>query len=173
MQDISKSFKWNPRDAKIGKGIVEREAIVYFSENCEGLTDYAYWFYLSTMWVSYSGKSDLSLWKRLFGSQRKNRKQSVMKPSEIKAFDQLPYFVTVYRAHRSNETDWIAYTLYPMIAARFAAERGVGRIAEYKVKKKDVAALFLRRGEKEVIVLDKDKVQFIQELEVVHNELKG
>ncbi len=166
--DIYSGFNWKPYDAKVGKGIIEREgtpeAIKYFSEVCEGLTNYGYWFFLSTLWVSYSGHSDLKLWKQLFNSKRPKRKKCIMKPSELKVFEQLPYFITVYRAHRPNEKDWIAYTLDPLIATRFANERGVNTIGEYKVKKRDVLALFLRRGEKEVIVLDKTKKQFISKI---------
>ncbi|MEC2555116.1 hypothetical protein P9W85_28065, partial [Bacillus tropicus] len=75
-------------------------------------------------------------------------------------------FITVYRAHRINEKDWIAYTLDPLIAARFANEREVNTIAEYKVKKRDVFALFLRRGEQEVIVLDKKNIQFVSKIDI-------
>lgn len=171
MRDIYSGFRWNPYDVKVVKEIIQREetpeAITYFSEVCEGLTDYAYWLFLSTLWVSYSGKSDLQLWKKLFSSSRGKRKQCIMKPSELKAFKQLPYFVTVYRAHRKDEKDWIAYTIDPVIACRFAKERGVDHISEYKVKKRDITALFLRRGEKEIIVIDKSKAEFVQELEIV------
>ncbi|MEW4232577.1 hypothetical protein Q0N71_04720 [Bacillus thuringiensis] len=168
--DIYSKFRWHPYDAKVGKGIVKREgtaeAIKYFSEVCEGLTDYGYWFFLSTLWVSYSGHSDINLWKQLFSSDRPKRKKCIMKPSELVAFEQLPYFITVYRAHRINEKDWIAYTLDPLIAARFANEREVNTIVEYKVKKRDVLALFLRRGEQEVIVLDKKKIQFVSKIDI-------
>lgn len=177
--DIYSGFRWRLFDEKVSKGIIEREgtpdAIKYFAEECEGLSDYGYWFFLSTLWVSYTGHSDLNVWKRLFSSERPNRKKCIMKPSELKVFEQLPYFITVYRAHRHNEEDWIAYTLDPLIAARFARERSVNRISEYKVKKKDVVALFLRRGEKEIIILDKTKVQFVSEIDVLvtTNEARG
>ena len=76
--DISKEFKWNPCDAIIGRKLIELEetpeAIKYFAQRCNELTDYAYWFFLSTLWVSYSGHSDLELWKRLFSSDRSKRK---------------------------------------------------------------------------------------------------
>ncbi|HDR8409154.1 TPA: hypothetical protein QC295_002358 [Bacillus cereus] len=171
MNDVYAGFKWNPYDAKIGKEIIKREgtpeAIKYFAEVCEDLTDYGYWFFLSTLWVSYSGHSDLNLWKKLFSSKRPKRKKSIMKPSELKDFDYLPYFVTVYRAHRVDESDWIAYTLDQEIAERFAREREVTKITEYKVKKSDILAYFSRRGEKEIIVLDKAKVQFVAEIDLL------
>lgn len=167
LQDVSHNFQWNPYDAAVGKKLIELEqtpeAIKYFASVCDNLSDYAYWFYLSTLWVSYSGWSDLNLWKELFAADRPKKKTSIMKPSEVKAFDYLPWFVTVYRAHRPGEADWIAYTLSKDIAFRFAKERGVSTIKEYKVKKRDITALFLRRGEEEIIAIDKDKAIFIKE----------
>lgn len=167
MNDISTQFKWNPYDAIVGRKLVELEetpeAINYFAERCNELTDYAYWFFLSTCWVSYSGFSDLELWKKLFSSDRPKKKKSIMKPSELKVLENLPWFVTVYRAHRPGEKDCIAYTLNKDIAFKFAREREVNLIKEYKVKKKDITALFLRREEDEVIILDKEKVSFIKE----------
>ena len=166
--DISPKFIWNPYDTSVAKKIIEfeetPEQIKYFAGICDNLTDYAYWFFLSTCWVSYTGYTDINLWRRLFSSSRQSKKTSIMKPTELKAFEYLPYFVTAYRAHRPEETDWIAYTLDIKIACRFARERNVDRISEYRIKKKDITALFLRRGEKEVIVLDKDKAQLIREI---------
>lgn len=172
--DISKAF--TPPTyltQKAAKGLIEREgtadAITYFAEVQETLDDYSYWFLLSTCWVSYAGHSDLQLWRKLFSSMRSKRKQSIMKPSELKEFERLPYSITVYRAHRFGETDWIAYTLDPIIAARFARERNVSEVKEYRVKKRDVLALFTRRGEKEIIVLDKGKAEFIRAIEVIEH----
>ncbi|MDU5080258.1 MAG: hypothetical protein E6231_03120 [Bacillota bacterium] len=166
MNDISQYFRWNPLDAAIAKEILKYEgtpeAIGYFSRVCNRLSDYSYWFLLSTLWVSYTGYSDLGLWKQLFSSNRNRRKKSIMKPSEVKAYDYLPYFVTAYRAHRPNEIDCIAYTINKDTAFRFAKERKVDTISEYKIKKTDIVALFLRRGEDEIIVLDKGKITFIK-----------
>ncbi|RDY70363.1 hypothetical protein DXT76_13590 [Halobacillus trueperi] len=152
----------------VGRGLVEREAtpqaVLYFDEMKEGLHDYDYWFFLSTIWVSYSGWSDLNLWKKLFSSNRPNKKTSIMKPSELKAFRKMPNMILAYRAHRPNETDWISYTLEKQTAERFARERGVTSIHRYLIKKSDVCALFLRRGEDEILVIDKDKVTLKEEI---------
>lgn len=170
MKDISTCFKFNFYDQNIAKGLIKREgtteAIKYFSENCDRLTNYGYWFFLSTLWVSYSDYSDIDLWKRLFSADRPQKLKSIMKPSELKEYNRLPYFITIYRAKRPNEKKWIAYTLDIDIAKRFAKERKVNKITKYEVKKKDVLALFLRRGEKEIIVLDENKPKFIEEIEV-------
>lgn len=169
--DISPKFSWNYKGALVAKRIIDLaetpEAIKYFSGTCQDLMDYDYWFLLSTLWVSYSSNSDLNLWKQLFSSTRKNREKSIMKPSELEKFKQLPWFVSIYRAHRPCETDWIAYTLDSLIAARFARERGIDHVVEYRVKKRDILALFLRRGEAEVLVLDKNKINFVREIKVV------
>lgn len=158
LEDISPNFIWNPIDARIGFRLIELDktpdAVQYFAQVCDKLTDYAYWFFLSTLWVSYSGYSDLNLWKTLFSSNRPSKKTSIMKPSEVQAFDKLPGIVKAYRAHRPEETDWISYTTDIQIAFRFARERKMDKVAQYMIPKGYITALFLRRGENEIIVLD-------------------
>lgn len=170
MNDISTNFKYNFKDKLIAEQLCKREetpeAIKYFSEHCEELTNYSYWFLLSTLWVSYTGYSDINLWKKLFSSDRPQKLKSIMKPSEIKEYNYLPYSITIYRAKRPGEKQWIAYTLDLEIARRFAKERNVNIVTKYEVKKRDILALFLRRGEKEVLVLDETKTKFIEEIEV-------
>jgi hypothetical protein len=168
-QNISPDFKGSTRqDREIGKRLIELEetpkAIRYFAKHHSRLSNYAYWFYLSTLWVSYTGFSDLNLWRKLFSSHRPNRQTSIMKPLEFEIFQDLPDWLTGYRAHRPEETDWISYTLRPDIAARFARERQVSSIAVYQIPKEAVLAFFSRRGEWEILVLD--KTQAIKEKEI-------
>ena len=155
--DISANFQPNATDATVAKGLLADEgtplAILYFAKHCDALSDYAYWFLLGSLWVSYSGWSDLALWRHLLQSDRPKRTTSLMKPSEWEAFKRLPEKITAYRAHRQGETDWISYTLDKTIAERFARSRDAGHIVEYELRKKDVHALFLRREEQEVIML--------------------
>ncbi|WP_197080912.1 hypothetical protein [Gordoniibacillus kamchatkensis] len=89
-----------------------------------------------------------------------------MKPSELTEFHKLPEVIIAYRAHRPCETDWISYTLDRNIAERFALERKVDHIAQYQLRKRDVLALFLRRGEQEIIMLDPKKAGRPQYLSV-------
>lgn len=170
MNDISSKHQYNSTDAKLVLDILKYEgtpqAIVKFSEVCDQLTDYTYWFVLSTLWVSYNGFTDLQLWKKLFSSDRPGREKSIMKPSEVQKFKQLPYFVTVYRAHRENETDWIAYTTDLETAFRFARHREVPTVSEYVIKKRDIIGYFLRRGEHEIIMLSPEKLRSVQVLDV-------
>lgn len=165
LNDVSPLFRWNTYDAMVAKNILNYEgtpeAIKYFSKVCGKLSNYSYWFLLSTLWVSYTGYSDLELWKKLFSSSRGQKKLSIMKPSEVASYNNLPYFVKAYRAHRPNEKDWIAYTLKFDIAIRFALERH-SDISEYLIKKKDITAVFMRRNEHEIIVLDKDSPTFVK-----------
>lgn len=162
-RNISTAFVPNQTDNLIIKKLLPYEgtplAIVKFKEVCNELSDYAYWFMLSTLWVSYSGFSELELWKELFSSNRVNKSISLMKPDELSALKKLPNKLTVYRAHRENELDWIAYTLDKKIAERFARERGSSEVTTYKVKKSDVLAYFTRRGEQEIIIIDNKKVK--------------
>lgn len=167
-ENVSTAFVPNQTDNFIIRNLLPYEgtpmAITKFKECCNELSDYAYWFMLSTLWVSYSGFSDLELWKELFSSNRPNKSISLMKPGELAALKKLPNKIIVYRAHRQKETDWIAYTLDKNIADRFARERGTSEVTAYKVKKTDVLAYFTRRGEEEIIVINKSKVKKLRKV---------
>lgn len=171
MDDVSPDFRWDKQDVKVIEKILPLEgtpeAITAFCRHAYKLTDYAYWFLLSTLWVSYTGWSDLELWKRLFSSTRGGRETSIMKPSELGVFRTLANPLTLYRAHRPNENDWISYTLFAEKAAEFAARRGVDEVKVYRVAKEDALSLFLRRGEFEVLVLDKSKAECLTTIQVV------
>lgn len=142
------------------------EAVIHFSENCSQLTDYGYWFLLSTLWVSYTGWSELELWKRLFKARRQGRMECLMKPKEMEFYRLLPQQVLCYRAHRPGERDWISYTLDLDIARRFAKEREVATLSAYQILRRDLLALFLRRGEYEVLCLDRKKARLVGKIGV-------
>jgi hypothetical protein len=164
MSDISPNGKdaANEKESRMIQSILQYEgtprAIIQFNEICHGFSDYTYWFVLSTLWVSYTGFSDLSLWRKLFRSGRPKRGSSIMKPSELDAFERLPDKFIAFRAHRPHETDWISYTLDIEIAKRFAKERDT-EVTPYTICKKNCIALFLRRDELEVIMLDPKKAR--------------
>lgn len=171
MTDVSPDFRYNRIDAviiaRVAKHWESPKAIRAFSNHHRPLTDYGYWYLLGTLWVSYSGHSDLELWKRFFRSTRPMRDTSLMKPSELALWRELPEVLTLYRAHRPNETDWIAYTLSPTKAAQFSRSRYNDEVVAYEVDKADALCLFTRRGESEVLVLDRTKARRKATLKVV------
>lgn len=162
-RDISPSFRWNSADAQVARRLVDKEgspeAFIYFMEAAPSLTDYAYWYFLGTLWVNYSGWTELQDWARMFSSTRPGKNKGLMKPYELAKFKRLPGMVTAYRAHREDEKLWLSYTLRKERAAMFAIQRGVPDFIEYRVPRAAVVALFLRRGEAEIIVLDHRGVQ--------------
>lgn len=89
-----------------------------------------------------------------------------MKPDELGELKKLPNKILAYRVHRKDETDWIAYTLDFDVALRFAKERETDEITVYKFKKNSILSLFLRRGEFEVLVLDKDRAQQVTTIKI-------
>lgn len=175
--NISPDWKGSTRaERRIIKRVTEREAtpgaIKFFAKNCGALGDYWYWFTLGTLWVSYTGFSDLKLWRKLFQANRPNRATSLMKPNEFRALTGLPTEITAYRAHREGEADWFSYTLSLDTVVRFARERGVMQVTEWSIPKSEVLALFLRRGEYELLVLDPKRVTKVQDIKLVVNEDK-
>lgn len=171
-KDISTAFKPNYKDSEIMRELIwmdgDPKSVEYFDQHSRELTDSAYWFGVSTLWVGSSNCADLETWKRLFSSNRPNRAISLMKPSELKALKKLPNKINLFRAQQPGETDWIAYSTSPAIAAKFAAMKGISEVSVFRVKKPNIAALFLRRGEYEVIVLDK---RTVKEVDVIHMEV--
>lgn len=165
-KDISKYFRWNIADDTVARALIKREgtpeALTYFKDHCESLTDYGYWYMLSTLWVSYTGFTDLADWKEAFSSKRRHRADCIMKPSELRALNTLPYVITAYRAHRKGETDWLSYTTDLEKAMKFATQRSVHEVKEYRIRKKDVLAYFTRRNENELLVLDKEKPEYVR-----------
>lgn len=129
-------------------------AALFLAKHAHELSDYWYWYCVGVCWVCYSGFVELGTWRRLFTADRPNRRTSLMKPSELTMLDRLPSEIVAFRAHRPGETDWIAYTMDPGTAARFARKRGIGQIAVYSIAKEAVVALFARRAEAELIVVD-------------------
>jgi len=157
--NISPDFKGTTRrERRILRVVVARDKtpamIRYFAKHCAGLGDYWYWFTLASCWVSYTGFSELQLWRRLFGSARGNRLTSLMKPDEYAVFSHFDDTVKCYRAHRPGEQDWLSLTLQRDTAARFARDRDVSEVVEYEIARGDIYCLFLRRGEFEILVMD-------------------
>ena len=105
------------------------------------------------------------LGRNLFSRSRPDRKRSLLQPDEVRALHDLSPPVTAYRAHRPGEVDWIAYTLKRETACRFARERGADQITRYANPKRTIVALFLRRGEHEVLALDQTSASAT---EVIH-----
>lgn len=165
MNNISRHFRQDEYDSTVAKFLIELEgtpeAIRCFNLHKDSLTDYSYWFFLSTCWVKYSDWSDLELWKSLFNAKRPLRRECIMKPDELKQFKKLPYKFAAYRAHRENETDWISYTLSLSTAERFAKERS-GEIKCYLLTRSDCISLFTRREESEIIMTKKERAKSCQ-----------
>lgn len=175
-RDISPDFEYDHKNAKLIQKILKKsesgDGVKAFCDCKSKLNDYSYWFMLGTLWVDSVDGASIALWKSLFSSKRKKRDSCLMKPSELRFLKKMADEVTVYRAKRKGEEDWLAYTLDPNFAAKMAFSRAVDVIHEYKVKKSDITAVFLRRGEAEVLVLDNRKPEFIRTVgvKVIGNE---
>ena len=170
MNDISRDFKPTKKDQEL-IGIIAsvkgNVAIKHFMDNKDDLSDYAYWFALSTLWVNNTDGTDLETWRELFSSNRPRKRTSLMKPSELIAYKTLPSIVTAFRAHK-DEKDWIAYTINLNIAIKFAKIKKAETINGYKIQRKNILALFLRRDEAEIICLDKTKTKEIGSVNIKH-----
>jgi hypothetical protein len=169
-EDISTAFKSNEGDRKIASTFLlyhtPKEQIAYFKEKSSAMSDSFYWFCLSTLWVDDPNGADIATWKQMFSVRRSNKEISLMKPSELKALKSLPNKITVYRAQKSDELDWISYTTSLKVLLQFARINRSTRIIRGTVKKRDITALFTRRDESEVLILDKKVIRNIENINV-------
>lgn len=159
--DVSAAFSPNLRDSHIISEMTklpQNKQLEYFILNEMHLTHYVYWFALSSLWVDFGENKDISIWRQLFSSDRPSRQVCIMKPSELKDFNNLPDELTVFRAYCPAETECISYTLDFAVAMKFALMKPNGIVRAYYVSKRDVIAYFTRRNEHEILVLDSRKV---------------
>ena len=177
-ENVSTAFRLSEEDAEIAKHLSvygndrSSEAIRYFTTHCGNLTNYGYWFLLSTLWV-WAGdvNSNLDLWRNLFSSDRPDKKISLMKPDELREFKGLPNKVTVYRAMIPNKCDGISYTTSVETAFRFARRHISQFILTGRIKKHDIAALFTRRGENEILILNRKLIHGLKRVPVIPEDL--
>ena len=57
-----------------------------------------------------------------------------------------------------------------MTAGCIGVRRGVSDVHEYRIKRSDILALFLRRGEYEVLCLDRRKARFVNFVSIKNME---
>ncbi|MCT2882934.1 hypothetical protein [Lentilactobacillus buchneri] len=177
-RNISTAFKRSEVDGQISKHLLtfedqaSPEAIRYFAQHCEKLTNYGYWFLLSTLWV-WAGDvtDDLDLWRKLFSSNRPDKEISLMKRDELREFKSLPNKVTVYRAMVPNESDGISYTTSIETVFKFARRHGSQFILTGRIKKHDITALFLRRGENEILILNRKLIRELKQIPIITQDI--
>ena len=169
-EDVSTAFKFNEGDQKIASTLLlyhtPKEQIAYFKEKSSAMSDSFYWFCLSTLWVDDPNGADIATWKQMFSARRSNKEISLMKPSELKTLKSLPNKITVYRAQKPDELDWISYTTSLKVLLQFARINRSTRTIRGTVKKRDITALFTRRDESEVLILDKKAIRNIENINV-------
>lgn len=163
--DISPlASKASPDLSLIISGIINAKetslSLELFIKNKHLFDDYLYWFLLGTLWVNDVDGTTTKQWRELFSSNVPSRHFSLMKPSECLYYDSLPDSFLVFRAKTLNEEDFLALTLSPQIAGEMALRKGVDTVHCYTINKSDVLAVFLRRGEFEILTLSHEKMKF-------------
>jgi hypothetical protein len=116
------------------------------------LNDRDYWKYLGEVWVNVENIWQYPFIERLL---RKNRpgKEYLMAEEERQFLEQLPDEFVIFRGHqRRNRYGWswtLSYSQAWFFANRFSKNGGV---ISSICKKSDVLALFLGRGESEIVI---------------------
>lgn len=122
----------------------------------DDIDDNTFWSLVSDVWIDTENAwQNIGSWSEIFASDRASQ-HSLMNEDELQLFHSLPDTLTIYRGCRRDiNEDGLAWTLDEQrahwFAERFSNDDGV--VLTRTVSKKDVVALFTRRGEQEVIVL--------------------
>jgi hypothetical protein len=117
------------------------------------LSDTKYWSILSGIWTDTENQwQNLEQWKELLSANRSSR-HYLMDESEVQLLNSLPEFVKIYRGCvKGLNENGLSWTLdkakAKFFANRFSKE---GIILEREIPKSEIIAVFLGRGESEVI----------------------
>lgn len=121
------------------------------------LSDTQYWSLLSDIWTDTENQwQGLKKWKQLLSSKRPYR-HYMMSEEEDNTLRALAEEVTIYRGCQKGINEGgLSWTLDKSKAKFFANRFGKkGIILEKKISKKDIVAVFMGRGESEVIFLER------------------
>jgi len=126
------------------------DALHFVLNTFDEITDDEYWSLVSDVWIDTENAwQNVGSWTEAFGSDRASQ-HSLMNEEELKLFASLPDTLTIYRGCRKD-----SWTLDEQrahwFAERFSNDDGI--VLTRTVSKKEVIAVFTRRGEEEVIVL--------------------
>jgi hypothetical protein len=138
-----------------------------FQEIAPKLSDGAYWGFLGALFLALDNEVDNETWRLLFAANRRERRSGLMRKQELHMLKLMPAIVNCYRAHTAGETDWLLAEPNTMdVLSRNYGRTDLTHIGEYTLKRKDVAAIFTRRGRIEILCLDVSKFSYIGSIPV-------
>ena len=119
------------------------------------LSHYGYWYMLGLLWNSFAGPRNdegrLNEWMKLFGHNRPKRNACLMKPDEATQLRNLPKKVKVY--WDSKRKTGISYRIEKAtLPVEPFNPKDYEAYAE--IDRENIIALFNRRGETELIILN-------------------
>jgi hypothetical protein len=132
-----------------------------FLDIMDEISDQAYWETLAWMWRDSENIREFpTIWTSLLMSDRAHR-EHLMTDAERETLSAMPETFTVWQGHTEGRDDGWSWTFDKKVAEWFARrfarlEDDQPLVTEALVQRDDVVALFLERGESEVIV-DPDK----------------
>lgn len=126
-------------------------------EHAHLIPDTTYWELLARVWADSENIRELPhLWDGLLHDQRPGR-EAMMDAAEHAALAALPDRVTIWQGHTDSRHDGWSWTTDRDTAVWFAQrfahlEQAVPMLRQGAVRRADVAAYLLRRGESEILV---------------------
>lgn len=120
-----------------------------------------YWYVLSTLWIKDSRLFPLAEWREYFTAQKSHREYLMCQTEQVMR-RMLSRDVTAYRATLPGETDYFNYTLDYDVAELFSLRKRGSVIEAYHIPVGAIIALFLRRNEYEIIVMDRERIRSVE-----------
>ena len=150
------------RDSKIAMKIVraydiERDAqkvLDLWRKYHPLLSNPRYWELLKTVWVAVGHTAVAPEFRRYMLSDRPCRNY-FMTPEEHEALHRMPHPLKVYRACACENDGGISWTTSLEVAIEFASRLEHPLILSYYAERDEIFAYINRRGEDEIIILDK------------------
>ena len=118
--------------------------------------DREYWGLLHDIWLdSENIWQYLPYWERFLRSGRPE-KEYFMDAEDKKFYKSLPKELTIWRGHQKHNKDGLSYTLSKEKAEWFAGrfKKEEAKVKELQIKKSQIFACIVGRGESEVIILE-------------------
>lgn len=153
--------KQRRRDSKIAKRMImahdqnndPQKVFDVFKKEHKQLSHPRFWELLRSVWVATGSQAKLDDFLQWFNSSRPYR-WYFSTPQEAERLRALDDPLTVYRAISGPEDKGISWTLSRRFAEQYAKDFK-REIITQQVRKADVFALVERRGEEEIIILNK------------------
>ena len=123
-----------------------------------------YWEAVRDVWVDSETNESAPIWRAVLEANMPDRQKYIMSAEEQEEFSALPDVIEIYRGvqggTKAEAEDFVfkgfswslSYKTAAFFANRFLSDGDEAYVAKARVRKENIIALFMQRGEEEVVV---------------------